>query len=436
MKYQVKSLEVNDSTIEISRPSLDNNENVFSMLVGKNAVGKTRALSKLVNSCVFRKNMGEVVETFDSLKYPSSVIAVSNSKFDRFPDPAVYGRRESAFQGVYHYFGLGSFRSGTSRILSKAFEKLLRKAAESSSHGHDLAILLDYVGFLPFMQIDFRRPYRYEKSRKGDESSHLYDEYSRGTSYSNPESIVFDFDFESCILPALQYFETRERSGKGLSLRLDLSDRFVNDEDVAEFCEFGAILLQAGLLKVFKLALFDKRTKNKLAFHQASSGQQCMLLMLFGIMGAIEDYSLICIDEPEISLHPRWQAEFIGILQTAFTSARGCHFVIATHSPQVIAGLTSKNGWVIDLENYELIHSSEYARKSADFQLTEVFHEPGFKNEYLIRVLLVLLSKVSNKQELTPVDRTKLLHLDSIKGRLETSDPVLHLLNQVRMLVE
>jgi hypothetical protein len=51
-------------------------------------------------------------------------------------------------------------------------------------------------------------------------------------------------------------------------------------------------------------------------------------------------------------------------------------------------------------------------------------------------VLLVLLSKVSDKQELTPADRTKLLHLDSIRGRLDTSDPVLHLLNQVKMLAE
>lgn len=435
MKYQVSKLEINDSTIEISRPSLDNNENVFSMLVGKNAVGKTRTLSKIVNSCVFRKYSGEVVETCDSLKYPSSVIAVSNSKFDRFPDPAMYGKRGADFQGMYHYFGLGSFRSGASRTLSKAFEKLLGKAAEMNSHGHDLAILLDYVGFLPFMQIDFRRPYRLEKSRKGDEKVYLNDEFLRATSYANPESIIFDFDFEFSILPALQYFENREMSGKGLSLRLDLSGRFVNDEDLVEFCEFGAILLQAGLLKVFKLALFDKRTKNKIAFHQASSGQQCMLLMLFGIMGAIEDYSLICIDEPEISLHPRWQAEFIGILQTAFTSVRGCHFVIATHSPQIIAGLTSKNGWVVDLESYELIHSSEYAKKSADFQLTEVFHEPGFKNEYLIRLLLVMLSKVSNKQDLTTADRTKLSHLDGIKERLDTSDPVLHLLNQLKMLV-
>ncbi|MBO2007151.1 ATP-binding protein [Serratia marcescens] len=68
------------------------------------------------------------------------------------------------------------------------------------------------------------------------------------------------------------------------------------------------------------------KEKSKISLFQTSSGQQCMILMMIGIVSSISDNSLVCIDEPEISLHPKWQLEFISILQRTFSDYRGCHF--------------------------------------------------------------------------------------------------------------
>lgn len=41
------------------------------------------------------------------------------------------------------------------------------------------------------------------------------------------------------------------------------------------------------------------------------------------------------IDEPEISLHVSWQMNFINDVQE-IANLSGFHFIVATHSPQII----------------------------------------------------------------------------------------------------
>jgi len=156
--------------------------------------------------------------------------------------------------------------------------------------------------------------------------------------------------------------------------------------------------------------------------------------MILGIAGSIQDNSLICIDEPEISLHPEWQTDIIGQLQKAFSGYEGCHFIIATHSPQIVAGLTIKNGFILDLEAQQIHRSRDHSNRSADFQLAEVFNAPGLNNEYLIRISLSILSKLAKRQELTPDESEKISMLANIRECLSDIDPVRHLVDQVLAL--
>ena len=77
---------------------------------------------------------------------------------------------------------------------------------------------------------------------------------------------------------------------------------------------------------------------------------------------------------------------------------------------------------------------NEFAKKSADFQLTQIFHEPGYKNEYLLRTLVLMLSRLTKYQELTSDDLQKIQKIEKVKHRIEREDPVLHLLTQVKTL--
>lgn len=436
MKFQIETVHLDHKEVPLSRPT-DGNANVFTMLIGRNAVGKTRILTKIANNYLFPKPLldgfRDVSTSYDSIPDPSRVIAVSNSRFDRFPVPGFKIDKRLAFGVPYSYLGLSGFGSGRNKILSKGCVSVMEGWDDNPTKALKLAEIFDYVGFLPLFGIEFRRPYA-RRDNLQDTIDPLYYEYQCSTSF---ESGIDEsrFDFERDILPSLHYLKELQIRNKNLSFRVNLLHGWNDDAELREFQKFALPLLKLGILSVSRFTLFDKYSKDKLPFQQASSGQQCMLLLFMGISGSISDGSLVCIDEPEISLHPRWQAEFIGILQTAFSSYAGCHFLIATHSPQIVSGLTSNSGFVADLENRNLLHSSDYAKRSADFQLSEIFHEPGFKNEYLIRILLVLLSKLSKNQSLSSEDRLRLQHLEYIKNRLDESDPVRHLYNQVKMLV-
>lgn len=168
-----------------------------------------------------------------------------------------------------------------------------------------------------------------------------------------------------------------------------------------------------------------------ISFHDLSSGEKSIIYTLLGISSVIEDDCLICIDEPEISLHPEWQEEIITKLQEAFYFRKGCHFIIATHSPQVVSGLKSVSGFILDLENRELHCSAEYSFKSADHQLAKVFNAPGHNNEYLIRIALVIISKLAKQKTLDEKDLENLKFLRKIKESLPTDDSVQFLIEQL-----
>ncbi|MFF8544616.1 AAA family ATPase [Streptomyces werraensis] len=68
-----------------------------------------------------------------------------------------------------------------------------------------------------------------------------------------------------------------------------------------------------------------------------SSGEQQILILAHKVLFETAPGTLLMIDEPELSLHVLWQATFIDDL-TEMSSVTGCQFLLATHSPTLIAG--------------------------------------------------------------------------------------------------
>ncbi|KKA05972.1 hypothetical protein VP02_20550 [Pseudomonas ogarae] len=159
-----------------------------------------------------------------------------------------------------------------------------------------------------------------------------------------------------------------------------------------------------------------------------------MLTMMLGIAGSIQNGSLICIDEPEISLHPQWQSSLVKQLQEVFADYHGCHFIIATHSPQLVSGLVTDNGYVLSLEEARLYKPYEYAKRSADFQLAEIFQSPGQNNEYLLRTVLILLTKIAKRENFNEDDRETAVRLFKLQSKMSDVDPVYHLISQLGTL--
>ncbi|EML0248583.1 ATP-binding protein, partial [Vibrio parahaemolyticus] len=87
----------------------------------------------------------------------------------------------------------------------------------------------------------------------------------------------------------------------------------------------------------------------------ASSGELMIISMLVHISSYIDKDTVILIDEPENSLHPRWQRKYIDMILDVFYLFQPKIYV-ASHSPQIIPLdndlykiFTPKNGVVVEV---------------------------------------------------------------------------------------
>ncbi len=155
-----------------------------------------------------------------------------------------------------------------------------------------------------------------------------------------------------------------------------------------------------------------------------------------GIISSIEDNALICIDEPEISLHPQWQERFVDILSESFSSYRGCHFLIATHSPLIVSDISAKNCCVYDMATNTLADATPYGERSSDYQLAMLFHNPGNNNEYLLSLAIEVLDDICQLNEISSETKTKALWLLGFEAHLQDGDKVKRLLSILKQTLE
>ncbi|EXB16893.1 AAA ATPase domain protein [Acinetobacter baumannii 1419130] len=194
-----------------------------------------------------------------------------------------------------------------------------------------------------------------------------------------------------------------------------------------------SFLIEAGLVRIYKVSFSkDKKIFN---YTDLSSGELAVLSLVLGLTATITDNSLICIDEPEINLHPQWQEKIIELIELVSENYYGCHFFIATHSPQLISGISEKNSFILDLTNNSLKTIESFKNRSSDFQLSEVFNFPGKNNEYLIRKLIILLNKLNNEEDfiLDSESNDFLKHINQLlkEEKIDQEDKVRILFNLV-----
>lgn len=398
-------------------------ENFFTIVTGRNASGKSRLLRKIVSNYIFSDQYdlleaSDVLPSFYSATRPSRIIAVSTGVRDRFPrssDKVTESGLDYRYIGAFQERGKGS-RGVTT--LSSCFLQVIKNL---SVRGRSRALVdaFEMLGFGSHLNLTVGEGYEVKKERE------IRDALSKAPDFYQ-DAVLKKIDF--------LYKTFRARPGGKINLQLDIDGGY-RDSRVEEILPLLIELVEEGHLRVWETELYSLKEKSKLKINEGSSGQQCMIQMLVGLAASVRDGSLVCIDEPEISLHPEWQTKFISLLQDIFKDYKGCHFFIATHSPQIIAGLRSENSCVINLEDHSLILSGEYSSRSADFQLSNIFEEPGFRNEFLVRSTLKIISKIANDHLLDGDDKKMLRHFSKIKGRLRHDDPVLHLISQIQVLV-
>ena len=184
-------------------------------------------------------------------------------------------------------------------------------------------------------------------------------------------------------------------------------DNSIYNENVYEY-EIISILRKIGLIRTFEIQVF-KKGGTPFNFREASSGEANILSTLLSLIPLLKNDSLILIDEPEISLHPQWQAKYIDLLNKILENVAGCHIIIASHSPFLASDLKPNNSSVISLRNRKgmiyskTIDKSTYGWSSEDI-LLNVFEMQSTRNfnlyENVSKALILLANNDRSNQEL------------------------------------
>ena len=95
-----------------------------------------------------------------------------------------------------------------------------------------------------------------------------------------------------------------------------------------------------------KAIVFNEK-ETELSLYQLSSGEKQLLVILLTVLMQDQKPFVLLMDEPEISLHLRWQDELIEVIRELNPN---CQVIIVTHSPSLFSdGWNDRIFWMEDI---------------------------------------------------------------------------------------
>ncbi|QNX86942.1 AAA family ATPase [Acinetobacter seifertii] len=406
---------------------INQDNNITTIITGKNSVGKSRLLRGIIIECM--KN-----DVFDK------VIAISNTQYHKFPtyrdlshiifDNGKYIKLTFDPRGYIAGIGVDyqqNFDIDNSPFIHKflfendikfnirkfpaslnfmsAMDLFLIKNSKNVKTRYVLMEILKFLGLDEFVGISF---FHSINSEDVERVLKTIENYLLINSFIEEEEFL--------LLDKLRESVLYIKDFRSISL-------FELDNEKLEKLGF---LIENGLIRSSRVKFH--KNKNMLNYRDLSSGELSILSLILSLSSAIENNSIICIDEPELNLHPEWQEKIIQLIELISSYYNGCHFFIATHSPQLISGIDNKSTYILDLSKNKVSNIINYKNRSSDFQLTEIFNFPGNNNEYLIRKLLIILNKI-NSEESYELESESRLMLNNVRelirlGKINDNDKV------------
>lgn len=461
-----------------------------TMLIGANGTGKSQLLemlAKIFNIIIASQEHGRKIQNFESdfqLEYrvdkcvvciksvrnndvykindeicdledlptPTKILASAINLNDRFP---FYTKRSKVRNNKYEYLGIRT----ASNNAFKNYNTLIDRFSSSLLNDENLMRfekVFDLIGLKPEITIVYKAGKNLNITKGPDSVSYLYDPVLLARKFQDiiekldrPErfsirkdkyqkvllepanlSIITDF-----FLDKVDLLESRKSLIKYHSyMRLDNSNNLRNFKNESKALQ---LIRDLELMDVDKLILHRK--EGRYGFDQASSGEHHILSNFINIISSIKPDALILIDEPEISLHPNWQIQYMSLLQGTFSEYSNCHFIISTHSHFLVSDLLPEKSAIISfhIDDDERVYNEtldyETTGWSAENVLYRVFGVSTVRNHYLEMDLRELLRKISNgskefavmRQILTRLNRFNLIDDDPLTKIIQTAEKYL-----------
>jgi len=130
--------------------------------------------------------------------------------------------------------------------------------------------------------------------------------------------------------PEIEWLETGS-TGRELAIR----------DDLAALLRSEPLLRRTGLIR--NVEVYLEKFRQPLILDDASSGELSLISSLIFLIGLVPRNGVVLIDEPENSLHPGWQRQYVEKVLEALLY-KNVSLVIATHSPLIVTGSMARHG--------------------------------------------------------------------------------------------
>ncbi|MBB4616734.1 AAA family ATPase [Sphingomonas abaci] len=379
----------------------------------------------------------------ESLPLPGKIIALTTTPFDKFrlsrslrsrpDDPAYWEEQRYSYLGLRDRTG----RASPTAAMFRALEGLFGASKGSDRKRMRIAEVFELLGYQPQIEVRYRAvpgaTTRFKRLIEGDDFGDLFETRSTIRSSRPFERLHEDRDEFEAVREIAQEFADRMDQQRQVVLRADFQgvsdDEFFNRIQRLRRVEL-VHLSSVEVRRISDGAILDLRL--------ASSGELGIATGFLGLASTISDNSLVFIDEPEISLHPEWQKQYIDLLTKTFENFTGCHFVLATHSPLILSDIDPKASNVVSLdpERRRAESAADYAGKSYDYLLATAFEEPGNNNLYLKEEIIKALRLAADGEIGTLAFANAMEVLNENLPRLQASSPVAQLILELQNAAE
>ena len=92
------------------------------------------------------------------------------------------------------------------------------------------------------------------------------------------------------------------------------------------------------------LPIFENSAGEEFDINDLSSGEKQLFLRTLSIKMLEPNNSIILIDEPELSLHPKWQQRIIEVYRKI---GENNQIIVATHSPHILGSVSNENIFIL-----------------------------------------------------------------------------------------
>ena len=313
---------------------------------------------------------------------PSRVIGLSMTPFDKFPignEPRQLSLFSPTDPDIYVYLGMRERmgRASSTALIDRAIGGLFGRI-RMGDRGR-ITHVFDMLGFEPRLTM----VYRLEHSKALTELAYGDAEQMQSLrqnsfTYHRLERYLKQGDAAAERLTVAARAVAEHTDRNFISVEIDL--RYPDPSSLITQ-QHVQVIRDAGLARLF--AVEAHRVDGTIIdFKEASSGELSLAITFMSLAGNLDDDALILIDEPETNLHPQWQAQYLDLLLQTFAAYRGCHYILATHSPLILSDAPS-SATIASLNNHRSQDGDAVAGRPVDYLLVREFDVASGSNYYV-----------------------------------------------------